>query len=232
MRTLANHPGYQLRDDAAESWDRFERDHGKHQVNSAFRPQSVQNELIYRYDHPRGPQDRPPNLYKPAKVSRHTAGVAIDTPNAKAVANISGAYGWRFLFEYDAVHLEYDPAYDRHKGGTATPTAPGKLAEDAILGQGTIRRMQHDLGTPEDGKISKASTMVGALQRRLNAQGFRDWDGRPLKVDGKGFNQDGKRTRTVYAFQKYMGVKPDGILSKPRSATILALQQRLNRGHL
>lgn len=232
MKTLANHAGMVLRNDAAESWDRFERAHGVHAVNSAYRSQATQNGLIYRYDHPKSKYDRPPYLFKPAKKSRHTLGVAIDTPNAKAVARIAGEYGWRFLFEYDAVHLEYDPAYDRHKGGTATPTPVGKIAEDSVLGQATIRRMQHDLGTPEDGKISGKSTMVAALQRRLNAQGFRDWNGKPLAVDGKGFAQNGKKTRTVYAFQKYMGVKPDGVLSKPKSGTILAVQRRLNRGTL
>lgn len=109
-------------------------------------------------------------------------------------------------------------------------TSSGSLAEDGLLGPATIRRMQKDLGTPQDGVLSRPSAMVKALQRRLNAQGFRDWDGKPLVVDGLGFGH-GVKTRTVYAFQRYIGSTADGILSKP-SAAVKALQRRLNRGHI
>lgn len=45
------------------------------------------------------------------------------------------------------------------------------LKVDGILGPKTIKALQEYLGTPADGKISKPSTMVKELQRRLN-QGY------------------------------------------------------------
>lgn len=131
-------------------------------------------------------------------------------------------------------------AYAAKNGKPAAPVAPAApaavhvssgLAEDGLLGPATVRRMQHDLGTPEDGVLSHPSAMVMALQRRLNAQGFRDWDGKALVVDGLGLVQDGSKTRTIYAFQRYLGVPADGILSHP-SGAVRALQHRLNTGHI
>lgn len=161
MKTLANHKGMQLRDDAAASWDRFERDHGVHTVTSAHRPQSEQDVLIRRWN-TGGKYNRPPYLYEPARVSKHTSGVAIDTPNAEGVAKAAVAYGWRFLFAYDKVHLEYDPAYDLHKEAPARPVVRlgsrgkdvrdlqsiltryhgAKLAVDGIYGTGTRTAVQ------------------------------------------------------------------------------------------
>ncbi|MBN6206311.1 LysM peptidoglycan-binding domain-containing protein [Ralstonia pickettii] len=46
------------------------------------------------------------------------------------------------------------------------------LAVDGILGAATVRALQSYLGTPADGIISKPSTMVKELQRRLNAGTF------------------------------------------------------------
>lgn len=119
MQKLRNHPNMQLREDAAASWDRVEARLGVQTVTSAYRPQSVQDSLIWRYDHPKDKYDRPPYLFKPARKSKHTDGIAVDTPNAKALAKLIGENGWFFLYEYDAVHLEYIPAKDKHRGTKA-----------------------------------------------------------------------------------------------------------------
>lgn len=141
MQKLANHKNFQLRDDAAASWDRFERDHGVRVVSSAYRSQADQNVILRRWA-TGGKFNRPPYLYEPAAVSKHTSGVALDTPNAEAVSKLSSAYGWRFLFAYDKVHLEYDPAYDQHK--TVTPAA--KSARSTIK-RGSTGKDVRDLQT-------------------------------------------------------------------------------------
>lgn len=43
------------------------------------------------------------------------------------------------------------------------------VGNDGLLGSRTIAQLQRHLGTPADGIISKPSTMVAQLQRRLNA---------------------------------------------------------------
>ncbi|MGC4106039.1 MAG: N-acetylmuramoyl-L-alanine amidase [Thermomicrobiales bacterium] len=113
---------------------------------------------------------------------------------------------------------------------------PAKLELTGLLDTVTIRRLQEVLGTVADGKISQPSSMVVAeLQRRLNAAGARDRYGNRLVVDGSGLrpNTTGRwpatTTRTIWALQRYLGVRPDGYLSKP-SDTIRELQKRLNAG--
>jgi hypothetical protein len=153
MKNLVNHPGLELRDDAADSLARYERDHGVIQVDSAFRSQATQDKLLYRYAHPASKYDRPPYLYAPANPSKHTKGTAIDTPNAEARAKTMVPYGWRFLYAYDKVHLEYDPAYDHHLPATPSDPQKGKRA--------TI-------------KLGARGQLVGQLQDRLNgAYGFK-----------------------------------------------------------
>lgn len=122
------------------------------------------------------------------------------------------------------------PAAGASKPASTPPVNSGKLAVDGLLGSDTIRHWQKDKGTPVDGKISSPSTLVRAVQKQMNDAGFRDWDGRPLVVDGLGLVQDGKtKTRTNYVLQKFLGTPADGILGRP-SPCIKALQQRLNTG--
>ncbi|QXG07717.1 putative endolysin [Curtobacterium phage Penoan] len=133
--------------------------------------------------------------------------------------------------KYAAVGGKGAPAPSKPAPAPSKPTA-GKLDADGILGPATIKRLQHDLGTVEDGSISRPSLVVKALQARMNRQGFRGLNGKPLTVDGLGFAQDGKRYETVAAFQRYMGTPVDGIMSKPSSAVVKAAQRRMNRGHI
>lgn len=112
---------------------------------------------------------------------------------------------------------------------------PAKLELTGVLDEPTIRRLQQILGTVADGKISRPSMVVAELQRRLNAAGARDRYGNRLIVDGLGLapNTAGRwpatTTRTIWALQRYLGVKPDGYLSA-KSDTIRELQKRLNTG--
>lgn len=131
---------------------------------------------------------------------------------------------------------------------TAPPVAapaPVGLDVDGCLGRLTITDWQEEMGTDVDGVISKPrSQLVEAVQRKLNAAGARDWDGRTLTVDGIGIeSNDGHRfptgkttayplgkSRTVWALQVYLGIKPDGVLDASKSATIEAVQRKLNAG--
>ena len=127
-------------------------------------------------------------------------------------------------------------------GGTPAPKPPAGtggssgLAVDGYLGPNTIRAWQRIMGTPVDGVISRPSLLVFAVQRRLNAAGARDRNGRSLVVDGLGIgsNQRGRYPRsgtyrTLEALQRYLGTPVDGFLSSPSSA-VSALQRRLNTG--
>lgn len=88
----------------------------------------------------------------------------------------------------------------------------GKLVVDGLLGRLTIREWQKALGTPVDGLISKPSTMVKELQKRLG-----------VIVDGW-LGKD-----TISALQRYLGTPVDGEIWEP-SAMIKELQRRLNAG--
>jgi hypothetical protein len=98
-----------------------------------------------------------------------------------------------------------------------------KLSVDGELGPKTIRRWQQVMGTFADGKISNPSALVKAVQRVLKAK-----IDRSLVVDGRGIAQDGRRYHTVRALQRYLRTEADGIMSKPKSEVVKALQRRLN----
>ena len=120
---------------------------------------------------------------------------------------------------------------------TPAPVAfgPRALSVDGELGQHTIERWQQVMGTPVDGKISTKSSLVSAVQAHLNGLRVRDARGHALVVDGDGDSirqKNGYRTRTQEAMQRYLvGRVTDGVLSAPVSATVKALQIRLNKGY-
>ena len=120
--------------------------------------------------------------------------------------------------------LDAQPAPSKPAPSKPAPAKPAQLDEDGKLGPATIKRWQQIMGTPADGVISKPSDLVKAVQRHLNKHGAR------LVVDGDGIRQDGLRYQTTRALQFYLGVTPDGRLDKPVSATVRALQKRLNSG--
>lgn len=121
---------------------------------------------------------------------------------------------------------------------TPPPAAPAgaKLLDiDGALGPRTITRWQQVLGTPADGVIDPTdSALTFEVQRRLNAAGARDWEGKSLVVDGEGiYSNLGRRVgkfRTIWALQAYLGTTPDGYFDANDSAAVRALQSRLNEG--
>lgn len=106
------------------------------------------------------------------------------------------------------------------------PSLPAPLLVDGKLGPKTIGRWQRIMGTPVDWRITEPSYLVKAVQCRLNTM----LSGIDLVVDGEGIRQDGKRYKTVYALQRYLGTERDGIMSTPVSQVVKALQRRLNTG--
>lgn len=151
---------------------------------------------------------------------------------AQAVQNSAYPDGSNYE-RYDARAIEIRKAL---WGTTAPKPAPAPapasvgLVVDGELGPKTIGRWQHVMGTPVDGTISDPSALVEAVQRKLNAAGARDWDGKALKVDGLGIAQDGQKYRTTWALQVYLHTTRDGSMSVPKSGVVKALQARLNTG--
>lgn len=92
----------------------------------------------------------------------------------------------------------------------ARKVARKALAVDGIMGAATVREWQRVMGTPQDGVISRPSTLVAAVQRALKVPA----DGLLGPVTWK-------------AIQRRVGVPADGI---PGPITIKALQRRLNEG--
>lgn len=161
----------------------------------------------------------------------------------KIVTDCKGVVRW--LEGHDPMHWEIAPI---NQGGSPVkvaklaasirgeePTGKVRLSVDGMLGPITISALRQELGE-KPGTIITRST-IRALQRRLNAKRARDWSNRLLNVDGRGFGTNINRryprlgrTRTIWALQNHLDIRPDGALSKNRSATIVAMQQALNSG--
>lgn len=114
--------------------------------------------------------------------------------------------------------------YDQFMG-QASPSPTLGLEVDGELGPKTIVRWQQIMKTPADGVISVPSDLVKAVQTELNTK-----DNAGLVVDGEGIAQNGQKTNTALALQKYLGTAQDGIVSTPVSDVVKALQTRLNTG--
>lgn len=128
----------------------------------------------------------------------------------------------------DFVNSNCAAGYDPIKGDPGhTPSGPGVLVEDGVLGPLTIVRWQGIMGTPRDGVIDQPprhSDLVRAVQIALNARIHAG-----LVVDGQGINQDGHSVfKTTAALQRYLGTPVDGVLTLPKSMAVKALQHRLN----
>src|SRR5699024_4465972 len=112
-------------------------------------------------------------------------------------------------------NIAIDPIkYHNSKGGKKRVVK--KLNVDGYRGRDTITRWQQFLGTPQDGTISRVSTVIKKWQGFLNKYGKAN-----LKVDGI----EGKAT--IKAAQKFLGTYQDGIISKP-SNMVKELQRFLN----
>lgn len=120
-------------------------------------------------------------------------------------------------------NADYFLRYLTRPSAPKPPTKPQILEVDGELGPKTISRWQQVMGTPVDGKIDpEDSALVRAVQKKLRIVDYR------LQIDGEGIRQDGHRTRTIEALQRYLKCPVDGFLSVPKSRTIVALQRRLN----
>ncbi len=115
------------------------------------------------------------------------------------------------------------------------PAPKPVLDVDGALGPATFAQWRKVLGTPE--KDPGNVELVKEVQRKLNHYGARDWDGKPLVVDGLGIGSNvgtrypaAGRTRTLWSLQAYLGAEPDGFLDKDDSFGARQLQRRLNRG--
>lgn len=254
MANLVNHPGKWLRDDAAASLARFEKDHGVQTINSAGRTVAEQQALIARWNRG-GAANRPPYLYQPApatgpNASRHVTngGTAIDVGNPALFKRVGEAYGWRFLFAYDTVHFEYDPAYDKHKpsGGSSSglkfsqtvanqqawmnKSRGEKLAVDGLAGpayRAAVKRYQQFLKVTADG-IWGAGTQAAH-------QKYYDSYNKPAPAPSTGgILKKGSRGADVVKLQKTLNAKypaysklsADGIFGAGTEAVVKEFQRR------
>jgi len=125
MTSLANHPSFWLRDDAAKAFDKVEADHGLFTVNSAGRTVAQQQALINRWDQG-GAANRPPYLYapaRPAETSEHVkdGGIAIDIGNWESFLSVCKPYGFTHPYPTDHVHFEFQGVPD-------APSSPPPVA--------------------------------------------------------------------------------------------------------
>ena len=100
---------------------------------------------------------------------------------------------------------------------SSKPKPPKDVVSDGVLGPKTIELWRYHMGVNVRGEMTEA--FVAHLQRFLKAR----VDHR-LKDDGK------LGPKTIAALQRYLKAPVDGIISKPKSKTIVALQRRLNSG--
>lgn len=139
----------------------------------------------------------------------------------------------------------YDRLDDIRHGGQlvsnpkpSRPTSPsrGRLVIDGRWGRSTTMALQHELGTPADGKVS--------------SQALRWRDDNPGLTTGWDWTRDPRGSLVIAALQDRIGAEADGILGPDSirrlqrhlgviavdgeiwspSATVKALQRRLNQG--
>lgn len=108
---LKNHPGYWLRDDAAQAFNAYEDAYGIRIVNDAGRSVADQQKLIDRWNEG-GSANRPPFLYKPAdppETSPHVAdgGVAVDIEDYRIFLEHCQEFGFQWYGPGDPVHFNF-----------------------------------------------------------------------------------------------------------------------------
>lgn len=100
-----------------------------------------------------------------------------------------------------------------------TESAPVQLEADGQLGPKTIKRWQQVMKNPTGQTGVWSSNWVEHLQRF-----FKERVNRRLVVDGEWGPE------SIRALQQYLKAPVDGVISEPKSVTIVALQRRLNTG--
>lgn len=122
---------------------------------------------------------------------------------------------------FDHVHTwHFAGVYQAPSSSQLGPPFDKPLAVDGIMGQHTIMAWQRQLNVPMTGVMD--ATTIKAVQTKLKAT----VDHR-LVVDGVGIKQDGNHYKTVAALQRYLKSPVDGVMSKPVSQVVKALQRRL-----
>lgn len=99
----------------------------------------------------------------------------------------------------------------------AVPKLPKDVNTDGVLGPDTVKLWRYHMNVNVRGDMTDA--FVEHLQKFLKVK----VDHR-LKVDGDW------GPKTISALQRYLKAPVDGVISKPKSKTVLALQRRLNEG--
>lgn len=148
----------------------------------------------------------------------------------------SGAYGYSWN-DFLALVRGTTPNPTPTPKPNLNPFGRALLVVDGSLGPRTITEWQLQMGTPADGKFSRPSTLIRAVQGLLNRRGAKDWQGKALVVDGLGIGSNMSaryprlgRTRTIWALQSFLGTTRDGSLSRRKSTAVMALQRALNNG--
>lgn len=164
MATLKNHPGFELRDDAAAAFDAYEDAFGIRTVNSAKRSVAEQQNAINRW-HAGGKYNRPPYLYRPAEpaeTSNHVkdGGIAVDIGDWRTFKEHSEEFGFYWWGDGDVVHFEFrgwngGVSQDtKNRQSWLNKSRGEKLKVDGIQGTATtaaIKRYQSFLGVTVDG---------------------------------------------------------------------------------
>lgn len=145
--------------------------------------------------------------------SNRTAGIKSHDWCRKTYGGTTHTDPWAYLTSIGISKAQL--AKDLKAKTTSKPAAKSsttKLAVDGMWGAGTTRRLQQVYGTPVDGIISKPSTVIKAIQKRL------------------GVTADGLRgPKTYKAMQRKAGTPADGKLSKV-SPMVKYMQRQLNAG--
>lgn len=154
MATLKNHPGMFLNDEAAASLERLENDNGVQPITEAGRTVTKQQGFIDAWDRG-GPENRPPNLYEPARPAERSdhvknGGQAVDVVNWRWWRANAGEYGWVVDYDWDVVHFRYDPSKDRKKKNNTLGVGMNYIRITGKAGErkgGTYAVFQADDGT-------------------------------------------------------------------------------------
>ena len=158
-----------LRSDAAASVARIDKLLGRAlDINSAGRTRAQQLALLRRWAIG-GKYNRPPYLYKPAAVSPHESGLAIDTDDTAWMRTHGAAHGWTHPVASDVPHFVYVPAKDKYRVAAPKPPKAPKWPGNLKLGSrgSRVKAVQRKVGAYADGIYGPITrSKVRAFQRK------------------------------------------------------------------